>query len=190
MIVFQTIKPKPIEQQREHERRKYQALQDRSPAYGATNHGSESLALVQLYRPRFTIDLGCGRNQFARDLRRRGFDALGVDWVYHEADHIAPMHRTGLMPGTADLITAFDSLEHLITEDVPRVMREMQRLAAPHARFIFSISTRPSRIKVLGEGLHPTVRPLSWWGTQISKVGIVESMNARGRYITGRFRGK
>lgn len=188
MIVFKEAEPKPIEDQRAHERKKYETLCERSPSYGATNHGSESIPLVNLYRPRFTIDLGCGRNQFARDLRRRRFDAIGVDWVYPEADVRAPMHATGLVSGSADLITAFDSLEHLITEDVPRVLREMRRLAAPNARFIFSISTRPSRIKALGEGLHPTVRPMSWWGTQISKVGIVESMRTRGRYVTGRFR--
>ena len=189
MIVFNQSKPKPIEFMRDHERKKYEHLQERSPSYGASNHGADALPLVNLYKPRFTIDLGCGRNQFARDLRTRGFDAIGIDWVYPEADVRAPMHRTTLVSGTANLITAFDSLEHLITEDVPRVMNEMRRLAAPNARFIFSISTHPSRVKALGEGLHPTVRPLHWWGTQISRVGIVESLRARGRYVTGRFRG-
>ncbi len=188
MIVFQQEQRPSIDRQREHERAKYKHLRDHAPRYGASNHGAHALSTVQLYRPRLTIDLGCGRNQFAQTLRRRGFDAIGVDWVYPEADVQAPMHATTLVGGTADLITAFDSLEHLITEDVPRVLNEMRRLAAPRARFIFSISTTPSRHKALGEGLHPTVRPLTWWGTQISKVGIVEQMRHRGRYVTGQFR--
>lgn len=184
-----TIKALSLAQRRDLERAKYEHLQRTSAQYGASYHGKDAIALIELHRPRLVIDLGCGRNQLARDLRRLGIDALGVDWVYAEADVRRPMHRTGLVSGAADMITAFDSLEHLLIEDVPRTLAECRRLARPGGRFVFSISTRPSRITVAGQNLHPTVRPLSWWVTQINKVGVVEQQRANHKYITGRFKG-
>jgi len=90
-----------------------------------------------------------------------------------------------LLDGVTDVVTSFDAMEHLLIQDVIPVLNEMQRVARPKAWFCFSISTRPSRITVQGENLHPTVRPKSWWIEQINRVGKVDSTN--NQYITGRF---
>jgi SAM-dependent methyltransferase len=94
----------------------------------------------------------------------------------------APMHRVPLAGGIADVVTSFDALEHLLPEDVDPVLGEMRRIGRPGGRFIFSICTRPSRITVDGQNLHPTPRPMEWWVERVGRVGSVESA---GRYVAG-----
>jgi len=137
---------------------------------------------------RIVVDFGCGRNDFIADLRRNGIDGVGVDFAFPEADIKKPMHDTGLVEGVADVVTSFDALEHLLIEDVVPVLTEMKRVARPRAWFCFSICTRPSRITVRGENLHPTVRPLPWWIDVIGRVGVINATKVGGRYITGRFK--
>lgn len=183
-----------IDARREHERKKYVALASRSAVpgtgYGATNHGAAAFPLVQRLKPRFVVDFGCGRNDFIGALRRIGIDGLGIDFAFPEADITRAMHKTGLLDGVADVVTSFDALEHLLPEDVDAVLAEMRRVARPRAHFVFLICTRPSRITVAGEGLHPTVRPLAWWLDRIGQVGTVTTPKAEGRYIVGRFAAK
>jgi len=172
--------------QRAHERSKYVELASRpGSSYGSTNHGQHAIPIVQRWNPRLVVDFGCGRNDFVHHLRRLSFDGLGIDFAFPEADIAKPMHATGLLDSVADVVTSFDAMEHLLIQDVIPVLSEMQRVARPKAWFCFSISTRPSRITVQGENLHPTVRPKSWWIEQISRVGVVDNLNSQ--YITGRF---
>jgi len=178
-----------LDARREQERSKYVALASRpGSAYGATNHGRDAIGIVKRWRPRFVVDFGCGRNDFIAELRRHGIDGLGVDFAFPEADIARPMHDTGIVEGVADVITSFDALEHLLTEDVVPVLTEIRSVSRPRAWFCFSICTRPSRITVRGENLHPTVRPLSWWADAIGRVGVVSDTRAAGRYLTGRFK--
>lgn len=179
-----------LAQRREHERGKYLALASRpGSTYGSTNHGRDAVPLIRRWRPRLVVDFGCGRNEFVGTLRRLGFDGLGIDFAFDDADIVAPMHETGLLEGVADVVTSFDALEHLLTQDVNPVLDEMRRVARPRAWFCFSICTRPSRITVNNENLHPTVRPISWWVERIRRVGVVNHSRAEGRYVTGRFAG-
>lgn len=174
---------------RAHERDKYVELASRpGSSYGSTNHGRHAAPIVVRWKPRLVVDFGCGRNDFIQHVRRLGIDGLGIDFAFPEADIAKPMHDTGLLDGVADVVTSFDAMEHLLPQDANPVLDEMRRVARPKAWFCFSISTRPSRITVQGENLHPTVRPLSWWLGRIARVGIVKNPRTEGRYITGRFR--
>ncbi|MEL6499724.1 MAG: methyltransferase domain-containing protein [Planctomycetota bacterium] len=178
-----------LDARREHERSKYVELASRTnSSYGASNHGRDAITIVKRWKPRLVMDFGCGRNDFITELRRHGIDGLGVDFAFPEADVNKPMHETKLVEGVADVVTSFDALEHVLTEDVVPVLNEMRRVARPRAWFCFSICTRPSRITVAGENLHPTVRPLAWWVDVIGRVGMVNDTRAGGRYVTGRFK--
>jgi SAM-dependent methyltransferase len=163
----------PLDRRREAERRKYVKLASSSSRYGATNHGRDAYTTVIAWQPRFVVDFGCGDNGFIRELRRPG------------ADIASPMHCVPLAGGIADVVTSFDALEHLLPEDVEPVLAEMRRLGRPGGQFIFSICTRPSRITVDGQNLHPTVRPLDWWIERIARVGAVETAGTSGHYLTG-----
>lgn len=161
-----------VDARREQERLKYVSLL--GTRYASANHGKSASSLVQSWRPSFVADFGCGGNEFVRYLRSVGIDGVGIDFVFPEADVLAPMHKTGLPASLADVVTSFDAMEHLLPEDVAPVLDEMKRVARRRARFCFSISTVPSS---WGEAksLHPTVMPRSWWVEQIERVGTIES---------------
>ena len=177
--------PVDLEARREHERGKYASLI--GTRYGSSNHGQHAYSLVQSFKPRFVVDFGCGRNLFMQHLRKLGIDGLGVDFAFPEADMVAPMHRVPLSAGIAEVVTAFDALEHLLPEEVDEVLDEMRRIAVPGGRFVFSICTRESRHQVNGEGLHPTVKPRGWWLERIGRVGTVRQGLGALRYIAGTF---
>lgn len=174
-----------LDRRREQERVKYVALGRDRPQYGGTNHGRHAYATVIAWQPRFVVDFGCGDNAFICELRRRGIDGLGIDFANDGADLRASMHCVPLASGIADVVTSFDALEHLLPEDVDAVLAEMRRVGRPCGHFVLSISTRPSRITVDGENLHPTVRPIDWWIDRIARVGAVHAVGTSGRYFTG-----
>jgi len=185
------VQGRTLEQRREFERSKYLKLAARSGGgggYGGTNHGRFAYTTVLGWQPRFIVDFGCGNNAFIREMRRRGVDGLGIDFANEEADIIAPMHAVPLTSGIADVVTSFDALEHLLPDDVDAVLAEMQRVSHRGGHFIFSICTRPSRITVDGQNLHPTVQPIEWWFERITRVGLILDVRAsEGQYITGVF---
>ena len=175
-----------IEGKRNAEKAKYVELQLLMPSYGTSNHGAGMLTYIANNKPSFVVDFGCGRNNFVKDLETLNISAKGIDFVYDEADIIAPMHNVPLEDNVADFITAFDSLEHLVEEDIDLVLKEMQRIAQPQAQFCFSISYHLSQILVHGQNLHPTVRSEGWWKGKISDVA--RTVYNMGKYLTGHFK--
>lgn len=201
MAGVQTRQMDPLDLRREREREKYLKLMGKrclpllGMRYGATNHGRSAIKLVASWKPRFVADFGCGNNAFLRGLRRCGVEGVGIDFANDNADILAPMHQVPIEDGRADVVTCFDALEHLLPEDVQQTLEEMRRVGSPgevreqskaSGRFVFTICTRPSFIKVNGENLHPTVRPRDWWLAQIARVGRVTQL--RGRQIRGVWR--
>jgi len=124
-------------------------------------------------KPEYVVDLGCGRNQWVKMLRKRllSVRADGVDFAFDEADIKAPMHKLPLADHCADVVTAFDSLEYLSPDEVDAVFSEIIRILKFRGTFIASICYRPSRIKVDGEGLHPTVQSEQWWMSKLARFG-------------------
>lgn len=169
---------------REIERHKYVQLRQQRPSYGSSCHGRRALNLVMGWNPRSLIDFGCGGNEFVGMVHERGGQGRGVDFANERADVIAPMHATGLPDSSADVVTAFDSLEHVLPEDVEAVLREMRRVGKPGGRFVFSISTVPSRITVNGQNLHPTVQSIAWWLNRIRRHGTAHLQRG---YIVGQW---
>ena len=127
------------------------------------------------------------------DLMKVALPAVGVeDEIAGPEGAAVALQDLGDRAPVADVAGLFraldNALEHVLTADVVPVLNEMRRVARPGAWFCFSICTRPSRITVRGENLHPTVRPLSWWVDVIGRVGVVNATKVTGRYITGRFK--
>ena len=190
---------------RQKEKDKYLNLLKERPTYGSTFHGQSAVELVEKYiRPlldgRFhsacVVDFGCGGNEFIKKLNTAfggwlgyhdtGLRGIGVDFVNPKADLIHPMHKVPINDSAADVITAFDALEHLLPEEVEEVLAEMARVGKPGGMFVFSISHKPSVITSLGENLHPTVETGEWW---MEKIGEhAKNVSKDNKYIVGRWK--
>ena len=105
------------EEKREHEKGKYLWLRKAFPKYGSSNHGSRAYNKILNFKPQTIIDLGCGDNSFLKKFSE-DIKTIGVDFVHEDADVLRPMHDTRIESNTADVVTSFDALEHLIPEEV------------------------------------------------------------------------
>lgn len=168
------------------EREKYLGLygSGSAPRYGHSNHGGGSLRLLAKWQPASVLDIGCGYNEFARQVRAQHPEArvMGIDFACPGADLQADL-ATGLpwADGEWDLATAFDVLEHLRPEQVDAALAEMARVSR---RFCVSIAYQDSVIRWKGQTLHPTVRPESWWVTRLMRAGAI-GIGSQGRYLYG-----
>ena len=170
---------------------KYQGIYanpERFPKYGHSNHGRGAARLLTKWQPASVLDVGCGWNEFAGQMREEmpGARIVGVDFACPGADVIAPLTALPFADKEFDTITAFDVLEHLRPDEVDAALAEMARVSG---RFIVSISYVPSVNKWQGQNLHPTVRPEEWWMIKLMQAGAAQ-LAKHGRYIVGSWRAK
>jgi SAM-dependent methyltransferase len=161
-----------LPEQRQKEKEKYESLLTTRPSYGTTNHGKGASEMVLDFigdSEAVVVDCGCGDNSFIANISSDKIQGIGVDFVNPKADLIEPMHQISLEDNTADVVTSFDALEHLLPEEVEDVFKELKRIGKDGGMCIFSISYVPSLLTSLGEGLHPTVRDKIWWTERISQ---------------------
>lgn len=143
----------------------------KSEKYGHSNHGGESLPIIIGWNPSSVLDIGCGHNEFVKQLREKlpASSIIGGDFACPSADiKLDITERTCFRDKSFDVVTAFDVLEHLTFEQLPSALSEMSRISK---RFCFSIGYLDSVWKVNGETLHPIVKPYYWWHYQITKAG-------------------
>lgn len=103
------------------------------PGYGHSNHGAKALEWLA-QRHTSVLDVGCGHNEFVKAWRAYSsvHHGVGVDFACPGADHIGAITE---LPFQADLVTAFDVLEHLPEHEVMPALLEMAKhLAAPDLR--------------------------------------------------------
>ena len=149
--------------------------------YGHSNHGRNAIPMMMGVTS--VLDVGCGHNEFVKQLRQRQPDvrAIGVDFACPSADVCAKATSLPFAEKQWDMITSFDMLEHLMPSEVSTALLEFARVSR---RFCFSICHRPSVITWKGLNLHPTVQPESWWISEIQKAGGV-NIRKSGQYILG-----
>lgn len=89
------------------------------------------------------VDVGCGEGRLARDLRRVGYDVVGVDSsptliaAAREADpegryEVADAAALPLPDASADIVTAFMLLQDV--DDIDSAVREIARVLVPGGR--------------------------------------------------------
>lgn len=157
------------------EQQKYERLWRDHAAYRTVAPG-EHLAdvFIGLAKPQphhTVIDFGCGTGRgAARIAERTKATVLGVDFVegcldeavrgqfeFRQHDLTQPL----LLPEIADYGYCTDVMEHIPPEDVEAVVANIVSSAR---RVFFCISTVEDRMGALiGEPLHLTVQPPSWW---------------------------
>ena len=118
------------------------------------------------------IDFGCGTGDAAAAFQKEGYRVTGVDISSKGLRHDIDFVEASLADLPDVLIPAewgfcCDVMEHLPPEWIEAALRE---IAGKVQNCFFSISGVPdSWGKKIGETLHLTVMPCSWWVEQIKK---------------------
>lgn len=153
--------------------------------YGARMHGKEALPIILDLAPKSLIDIGCGRNNLLPLLKQSlpNLIALGVDPCAPEADLKASALALPLPDKSYELVTAFDVLEHLQEPSIENCLSELKRVS--HT-FLFSIAFKPSKTTVLGQQLHATVKPATWWKEKLSP--LTATLQEKDGYLFGHWK--
>jgi len=86
-----------------------------------------------------------------------------------------------------DLITAWEVLEHLPRESLPRFFQNLRCNLGDRGMFVASIATVPHEDPETGAVWHVTVEPKEWWVQQFGTAGfqLVEGVFAHRDYVRG-----
>tara|TARA_Y100001973_G_C5176710_1_gene322413 strand:+ start:779 stop:1357 length:579 start_codon:yes stop_codon:yes gene_type:complete len=137
------------------------------------NWGKAFYEHLSLFNPKSVCDVGCGNGQFLLDLvtNYNCKEAYGVDIATVELDMVikndnvkyfsAEAHNIPLKDKSVDLVTAFDSLEHVSEDKAEDTLKELARIS--RKGFMFSITHRLSGEAVGEYNLHSCVKPKDWW---------------------------
>jgi SAM-dependent methyltransferase len=139
----------------------YQRLHALDPLYQRRNNGIDYFDhwCPMLEGVESVLEIGCGNGQLCQRLTIEGKQVMGIDLVAgpytREGYDFAVCDVTCQNPPTDfDLVCAFDLLEHIETDQVPKALTNIGQTAD---RFVFTIA---------GFGnppIHPTVKSPGWW---------------------------
>lgn len=175
-----------------HEKAKYEQMWEHEDyrKFSPGLHALERLDLAARFRERDVrtiLDAGCGSGKFMRRILEkhaaefsiRGFDIAANCLDPWFADKLTPgfltlgcMWDAGALPGPNDAVVCTDVMEHIPTEHVPAVLRNL-RAAATRCVFL-GIALFPDAFgpKVLGAPLHLTVKPVDWWRAEVAAASL------------------
>ncbi len=172
-----------LEQKRRFERSRYEALytgkvrtKPHKKKYGVHNHGRDAWPQLSKFGIQSLVDVGTGNGAFPRQAVEKGIprvdgvdfallpDGAGVTWW------CVPAHDMPFKNHSFEWLTSFDTLEHLIPEELDAVLDEFLRVAS--VGWFFSIAYHTSHT-VMGSDLHLIVKPKEWWKEKLSAYGDV-----------------
>lgn len=78
------------------------------------------------------LDIGCGEGVLVEDLRKKGYDIIGLDLNY-ESDFVikGDITNTNFKTNYFDLILCLDVIEHLNFDEQERAFKEIHRILKP-----------------------------------------------------------
>jgi SAM-dependent methyltransferase len=133
----------------------------------------EFLKVAKPYPNEKLIDFGCGTGRAAKKLSKH-LNVTAVDFADNaiETDvefKVHDLREPFVLEKPYDYGYCCDVMEHIATEDVPKVLANILSAAR---KVFFQISTVPDHFgQEVGETLHLTVKPMSWWLQQIEQLG-------------------
>lgn len=132
------------------------------------------------------LDMGCAHGYLIRHLRRRGVEAWGTDvstYALSQApEDTSPYLRLFDLTGDRqadhiagfpfDLLTCFETLEHIPQEHVTSALKHLYRALKPGGRSILTICTdlQPGWDS---DPTHVTIKPHDWWTERLSLAGFI-----------------
>lgn len=189
----------------DQERAKYEQMWEHEDyrKFSPGLHALERLHLADHFRSlgvRSILDAGCGSGKFmrrileqhAQEFTIRGFDIAANCLDPWFADKMTPGFLTlgclwdeGSLPAPNDAVVCTDVMEHIPTEHVPAVLRNL-RSASSKCVFL-GIALFPDAFgpKVIGAPLHLTVKPVEWWREQAVAAGLTEISGAVQKHPDG-----
>jgi ubiquinone/menaquinone biosynthesis C-methylase UbiE len=133
--------------------------------YGHENSGKLFMRFIERIRPTSVIDIGCGHNEFANLVKDKlNIETVGVDFACPSADIMADADALPVGDKEFDLVTSFDTLEHITEEKIDQTLLEFRRVAH---RFILFICLRGSLSRIDGGQLHVCKKSSDWWLSKI-----------------------
>lgn len=121
------------------------------------------------------IDVGCGDGRAGMALAAKGFDVTLCDLTRTASETGLPFVQGSIwaLPETTQYDYAYccDVFEHLPTEFT---MLSIDRLLRVARRAFLTVCTQPDSFGVrIGEPLHLTVQPFTWWRDRIGEVATI-----------------
>lgn len=185
-----------LEEKRSFEQSRYEALytgavrtQPHKKWYGIANHGQWAWPKLRKFRISSLVDVGTGNGAFPRQCLNEGIrDVAGVDFACIPEGHgIAwfkdAAHDLAFPNSRFEWLTAFDTLEHLIPDELDQVLDEFRRVVS--VGWFFSIAYLPSH-EVMGKNLHLIIESKDWWKKKLAAYGDVAEYTEK--YLWMRFR--
>ena len=148
-----------------------------SPIYGRTGHGNGAIELAEGCSS--VLDIGAGYTDYAAAVRdqfhmeRAVVTDISSAPYYEQSSRGVTFIESSIPPlpfeeDEFELVTAFDVLEHIPSDDLDDAIWEMFRVAS--RRVIVSVGVGSSKHEVDGENveLHETIKPLDWWMAKLT----------------------
>lgn len=155
-------------------------------SYLKANHGKQAKKILLDLKPQSIIDIGCGPNLFCKKTVGDLCPCYGLDFAGEHKDIYADVcHGLNMIKNKQfDLVTCFDTLEHLLPSCIETALIEMQRISN---RFLFQIDYgKESKLSVFGSPLHQTVKSKRWWHQRIQAYAV--DITTSGKYIYGNWK--
>jgi SAM-dependent methyltransferase len=149
------------------------------------------------------LDIGCAGGGFVNDCIDDGHLAVGLEG----SDYSKKANRASwpLIPNNLftcdvsrtfqvlrdgqplrfDVVTSWEVLEHIHTQDLPALLRNITNHLAPTGFFVGAINSLPD-VDEAGHVLHHTVKPKQWWVSLFEEHGLHYSEPYM-RYFNGQF---
>lgn len=166
--------------------------QDHLEPKGAANDNTKNenyvKEVIELFKGKVSYcDLGCSGGGFVAQFLEQGQVAVGVEgsdyslknkraewatWPYNlfTADITKPWHFEDESGSKFkfDVISAYDVMEHIKTEDLDSVIQGIKQNLTPGGLFLASIATFQD------EGYHHTLEEKPWWDKLFAKHGFID----------------
>jgi len=126
------------------------------------------LDIAKLDPAKTYLDVGCGRGETVKMAHARGVHAHGIDLVPELCDgkviRCGSVTDLSLPDDAFDVVSCYDMLEHLPTDQVDKALDELWRVA--RVELVLSTNNKQSRLPLPEGGfleLHLTRKPRAWW---------------------------
>lgn len=156
--------------------------------------GVDRVANRDVSMERSVLDVGCAMGWLLVHLRKRGFDVRGVDFSPYaldnapedirfytssfdltsplwSADPARPAASLALAHGPFDVVTCFETLEHIPEASVATALAHLRSAMKPGGHGLFTICTE-DQPGWDSDPTHVTIESREWWGARLAAAGL------------------